>query len=81
MTDFGKVSDANRVAWGNEGLRAVREAYFTKQFLSAFGPESHFPRASTWKRAWWRVRSMLRSFVYIECECGSLVNRWTGSTH
>jgi len=53
--------------------KAIRD-YFAKRFtdriaaIDAIQEQAPWP---AWKRAWWRVRAFLRSFVYVECEeCG-----------
>jgi hypothetical protein len=78
MHTFGKVTNVERTTWAGEAARAARESYFAAQFMR--GAPATAP-VSMFKRAWWRVRRFFRGFVYVECECGARVNRWTGGSH
>jgi len=73
-TSFRDISGT----WLNDELRKARDAYFVHKFFDGYVATMQ-PHVPAWKRAWWRVREFLRSFVYVECECGAEINRWNGA--
>lgn len=72
-TNFGDITPAQRALWHEQWMKAHNEY---GRFLRGYTPI-----AVPWHaRLRLRVRAFLRSFVYIECDCGCEINRWTGRT-